>query len=50
MIAQLAAVNWKSSTDESRRRWDPDSGWPFLVTVVLLLACEWFLRRRHGLL
>ena len=50
MIAQLASVNWKSSTDESRRRWDPDSGWPFLVTVVLLLACEWFLRRRHGLL
>ncbi len=50
MINRLAAVNWENSSKESRHRWDPASGWPFLVTVVLLLACEWFLRRRHGLL
>ncbi len=48
--AQLASLDWSSSPNESRRRWDPSSGWPFLVTMVLLLACEWFLRRRHGLL
>lgn len=50
MLAQLADVSWHSSFDESRSRWNPAAGWPFLLTVVLLLACEWFLRRRHGLL
>ncbi len=50
LAAVLAGLDWDSSELVSRRRWDPSSGWPFLVTVVLLLACEWFLRRRHGLL
>ena len=50
MMARLSNVDWKSSQVQSLRKWDPASGWPFLVTVVLLLACEWFLRRRHGLL
>ena len=50
LLARLANVDWKSSQVQSLHKWDPASGWPFLVTVVLLLACEWFLRRRHGLL
>lgn len=50
LIAQLAGLQWENSPLENRKKWDPSSGWPFLVTVVLLLGCEWFLRRRHGLL
>jgi len=50
IIAQLSDVEWASSPVENRRSWNPAEGWPFLVTVVLLLGCEWFLRRRHGLL
>ncbi len=50
LVKALAALDWNSSEVVNRRKWDPSSGWPFLVVVVLLLACEWFLRRRHGLL
>ncbi len=50
LIAQLATLSWESAAHESRRQWNPASGWPFLLLAVLLLACEWFLRRRHGLL
>ena len=50
VMARLSDADWQSSLDESRRQWNPSSGWPFLMLIVLLLACEWFLRRRHGLL
>ncbi len=47
---RLLALNWQGAEDRQRRRFDLWSGWPFLTTVVVLLGCEWFLRRRHGLL
>jgi len=50
LISRLQTADWQSSRNENRRQWNPSAGWPFLLTVVLLLACEWFLRRRHGLL
>ncbi len=50
LVKALAGLDWNSTEIASRRKWDPSAGWPFLVVVVLLLACEWFLRRRHGLL
>lgn len=46
----LAGLDWSPTTEATRRQWRPTAGWPFFVVVVLLLGCEWFLRRRHGLL
>ncbi|MCP4292847.1 MAG: hypothetical protein GY780_13565 [bacterium] len=50
LVNQLAQLSWESKRVSNRKQWDPVAGWPFLVLVVLLLVCEWFLRRRHGLL
>lgn len=50
LVDQLAGLDWKPARVQDRRRRDLTSGWPFLALVVLLLAGEWFLRRRHGLL
>ncbi len=50
LVTALAGLDWNSSEVANRHKWNPSSGWPFLFVVVLLLACEWFLRRRHGLL
>jgi hypothetical protein len=50
LISQLESLDWAGLQVRNRRSWDPAAGWPFLLTMVLLLACEWFLRRRHGLL
>lgn len=47
---RLEAMDWKGSENRQRRRFDLWSGWPFIVTIAVLLGCEWFLRRRHGLL
>jgi hypothetical protein len=47
---RLLAMDWQGAEDRQRRRFDLWSGWPFLTVVVILLGCEWFLRRRHGLL
>lgn len=47
---RLLALDWQGSADQQRLRFDLWSGWPFLVVVFVLLGCEWFLRRRHGLL
>ena len=46
----LAAVAWTGDEVVQRRRLDIRLGWPLLVLVTVLLGCEWFLRRRHGLL
>ncbi len=46
----LEKLAWETSGLSRRKSWYPTAGWPFLVMVVLLLGCEWFLRRRHGLL
>lgn len=50
LLEELLALDWKGAVLENRRQWHPTSGWPFLVVVVILLGCEWFLRRRNGLL
>ncbi len=50
LLRELAALDWSGRRLSDRQRWNPTEGWPFLVVVVLLLGCEWFLRRRHGLL
>ena len=50
LAAALAPVDWTESLTPRRQRLDLWSGWPFLTLVVGLLGCEWFLRRRHGLL
>ena len=47
---RLLALDWAGVEDRQRLRFDLWSGWPFLTAVLLLLGCEWFLRRRHGLL
>ena len=46
----LAELDWSPLGRSRRQRWDPWSGWPFLVAVCLVLGLEWYLRRRHGLL
>lgn len=46
----LADLDWSGRTVDLRTRHEPGSGWPFLAGVVALLAAEWWLRRRHGLL
>ncbi|MCB1182121.1 VWA domain-containing protein [bacterium] len=50
LIDDLAAVAWTGDEVVQRRRLDIRLGWPLLVLVTVLLGCEWFLRRRHGLL
>ena len=50
IFSTLEAIDWKGSSGKSRRTWDFTAGWPFILTIVLLLGCEWFLRRRHGML
>ena len=47
---QLADRDWSAAEGRQRRRLDLWSGWPFITIVCVLLGCEWFLRRRHGLL
>lgn len=47
---RLEAMDWQGAENRQRRRFDLWSGWPFIVTIAVLLGCEWFLRRRHGLL
>lgn len=49
-LAKLETVDWSSSSGKSRRTWDFTADWPFILVIVLLLGCEWFLRRRHGML
>ena len=49
-LADLMSLDWSGKDVQQRRRLDFWSGWPFLISVVLLLGCEWFLRRRHGML
>jgi hypothetical protein len=49
-LSVLDQVDWAGRAEMRRQRWDFWSGWPFLVLVVMLLAAEWYLRRRHGLL
>lgn len=50
LAAALAEVDWSPRGVARRQRWDPWSGWPFLIAVCALLGLEWFLRRRLGLL
>ena len=46
----LAVLDWSGRIADLRTRRELGSGWPFLIGVVALLAAEWWLRRRHGLL
>ena len=50
LAAALGTIDWSESLTPRRRRLDLWSGWPYLALVVGLLGCEWYLRRRHGLL
>jgi len=50
LAAALEALDWSGQVQEMRSRFEPGSGWPFLAVVAVLLGCEWFLRRRNGLL
>ena len=50
LVDDLSAVDWTGDRVEQRSRLDVRSGWPLLVLVSALLAAEWYLRRRHGLL
>jgi hypothetical protein len=50
LVAALDELDWSGLPQERRSRSELAGGWPFLALVVLLLSCEWFLRRRHGLL
>lgn len=50
VTAALAALDWTASWRERRVRLDFWAGWPFLGVMVVLLGCEWYLRRRNGLL
>ncbi|HOX26650.1 MAG TPA: hypothetical protein PLL30_05670 [Candidatus Krumholzibacteria bacterium] len=48
--AELAALDLEPVRTERQDRHEPASGWPWLLAAVGLLAAEWLLRRRHGLL
>ncbi len=50
LAARFAGLDWSPLEVPRRARLDLWSGWPFLGLVVVLLGCEWFLRRRHGML
>lgn len=50
LCRRLEALDWRATENRQRRRLDLWSGWPFVTTICVLLGCEWFLRRRHGLL
>ena len=49
-LSMLADLDYAGRSRQLRSRLDPWSTWPFLLLVTLLLAVEWWLRRRHGLL
>ncbi|MDD5720207.1 MAG: hypothetical protein PHQ53_11025 [Candidatus Krumholzibacteria bacterium] len=49
-FAELTALDLAPATSQRQARWEPAAGWPWLLAVVALLAGEWLLRRRYGLL
>ncbi|MFT5232654.1 MAG: hypothetical protein ACI9UK_000061 [Candidatus Krumholzibacteriia bacterium] len=50
LLSALAELDWQGDNVERQSRWDVRAGWPLLFLLVSLLAAEWYLRRRHGLL
>jgi len=50
LVDQLLLIDWQRDQVTERHRLDIRAGWPLLVVVAILLGCEWYLRRRHGLL
>ncbi|MFO7654107.1 MAG: hypothetical protein R6X25_09830 [Candidatus Krumholzibacteriia bacterium] len=50
LLDAVAALELESEERRLRRRWDLWAGWPLLVAAAVLLATEWILRRRYGLL
>ncbi len=50
LLQALGDLDWQGRRQQLRSRYDLAAGVPFLAAVVLLLAVEWYLRRRHGLL
>ncbi len=50
LMVDLANQEWPGRSQQLRSRLDLAAGLPFLGLVIVLLGCEWYLRRRHGLL
>jgi len=50
LFAELAALDLAPERTTRQDRHEPAAGWPWLAVSVGLLAAEWLLRRRHGLL
>lgn len=50
IMKDLLSRDWTGEKISRRNRFDFWSGWPFLILITMLLAVEWFLRRRNGLL
>ncbi len=50
LLAAVGALDLAPVELTRERRWDVWSSWPYLTAVVALLAAEWILRRRQGML
>jgi hypothetical protein len=50
ILGRLENLDWTARAKVDKASRDLLSGWPFLVTMSLLLGLEWFLRRRNGML
>ncbi len=50
LLNSLAGLDLESAAATRQDRHEPAAGWPWLAAAVALLAAEWLLRRRHGLL
>jgi hypothetical protein len=50
LVAAMAGLDLAPVVLERQRRWDLWSSWPYLMAVVGLLATEWIVRRRQGML
>jgi hypothetical protein len=50
LIAAVAGLDLAPVVLARERRWDLWSSWPYLTAVVVLLATEWIVRRRQGML
>lgn len=50
LLQEVSALDLRPRTSLRQARHEPAAGWPWLLAAVMLLAVEWLLRRRHGLL
>ena len=50
LLDEVAGLDLAPRTSLRQDRYEPASGWPWLLLAVGLLTAEWLLRRRYGLL